>query len=792
MGSTGRGVGGYNLNSFNQFFTEKSDYANLSLNRCVGESCFMFQIRKLSEIKNYRAYKDFKWDESVLLFGKNNLFFGWNASGKSSLADLLLSLTSANNIDEDAKFRILFQDENNQRLDVSDDHKHSDKYIIRVYDQQYIERNIEKTDALNHIYSIGEGQISKSRELKSIQSRIDTLQQSVRKAFILADKAQKKYDAYLTKSASYLKNEFNLPNNYNKNNLLHDYEASTEFTKLSPDRYSNIYATVYSSVLPELELYNKQQVDASIETFISSLLSAQPIIRAIDKLRDNPDIASWVALGLSLHKDHPTKKCLYCDNVVAEERLSALEAHFNKEFQALSEKIKKAIERLATIREEYTRLQLTFLKANQYYPELQDKFHLSQEQFSEDCLACINVIDQITKLLIEKSQDLSSIETVQKFNDLNGLHSLTKNITQEINTIIIQNNEITSRHSEVVRDAQKQLKSHWFADNSDEITALIKSKKESAEEHIDLTKTLESTVKERTDIVNASSNVGLPAVIMNEELALFLGRDEIQFLNQENGYVLSRNGKVARNLSKGEKNAISLVYFLNSLNDINIDKKDTIVVLDDPISSFDSNYYYYALAYIRNKMLDVGQSLIFTHKFSFYKDLCLVFKDEKSRHYLVERDKKGIYIRYETKFVCNYFDEYSYLFNRVIKYAVSSSPDSDESLAIANLARKILESFLTFKVPNDIDLIEKVRALSAELTTPTRAMCRLLNSKSHLQIIPDQDQGDDIELISSMQQIIRDMLSFIFQNDPMHFRILVDKCDSVPVGFIGEGSLHFN
>ena len=305
MGSTVRGVGEWN--SFNLFFTKKTECANLSVNRFIGASSSMFQIRKLSEIKNYRAYKDFKWDESLLLFGRNNLFFGWNASGKSSLADLLMSLSSPGNIEDGAKYRILFQDENSQRLDVTDEHKNSDKYIIRVYDQQYVERNIEKTDALNHIYSIGEGQISKSRELKSIQSRIDILQQSVNKAFVQADKAQRKYDAYLTKNASYLKNEYNLPSNYNKNNFLHDYEANPDYSKLSPDKYSSLYATVFSSVLPELELYNKQQIDASIETFIFSLLSSQPVIRAIDNLRDYPDIAYWVAQGLSLHKEHDTR-----------------------------------------------------------------------------------------------------------------------------------------------------------------------------------------------------------------------------------------------------------------------------------------------------------------------------------------------------------------------------------------------------------------------------------------------------------------------------------------------------
>ena len=139
----------------------------------------------------------------------------------------------------------------------------------------------------------------------------------------------------------------------------------------------------------------------------------------------------------------------------------------------------------------------------------------------------------------------------------------------------------------------------------------------------------------------------------------------------------------------------------------------------------------------------------------------------------------------------NYYDEYLYLFNKVVLYAINPNPSYDDSLTIANLARKVLESYLTFKVPTHDEVIDKVRSLSNELTTPTRAMCRLLNSKSHMQIIPDQDSGDDIEIINTMQFTIRDMLNFMLENDKLHFKTLLSNCDEIPAGLIDNEKLVF-
>ena len=94
------------------------------------------------------------------------------------------------------------------------------------------------------------------------------------------------------------------------------------------------------------------------------------------------------------------------------------------------------------------------------------------------------------------------------------------------------------------------------------------------------------------------------AQTINEKLKSFLGREELIFeaTNTENeGYYIKRasNGVFAKSLSEGEKTAVALIYFLSKLNEENFDLNNGIVVIDDPISSLDSNSIFQAFGFIK-------------------------------------------------------------------------------------------------------------------------------------------------------------------------------------------------
>ena len=104
--------------------------------------------------------------------------------------------------------------------------------------------------------------------------------------------------------------------------------------------------------------------------------------------------------------------------------------------------------------------------------------------------------------------------------------------------------------------------------------------------------------------------------------------------------VLRQNGDIAENLSEGELNFIAFLYFYHvvrgSLDDSGM-RKDKIVVIDDPVSSMDSNALFIISALVRDMIqichhyihpedTSVGgefirQIFVLTHNTYFFKEI---------------------------------------------------------------------------------------------------------------------------------------------------------------------------
>ena len=69
------------------------------------------------------------------------------------------------------------------------------------------------------------------------------------------------------------------------------------------------------------------------------------------------------------------------------------------------------------------------------------------------------------------------------------------------------------------------------------------------------------------------------------------------FLRKEDikGYEIIRNntGVHDADLSEGEKTAIAFVYFITKLKENDNKITESIIVVDDPVSSFDSNHLFH-------------------------------------------------------------------------------------------------------------------------------------------------------------------------------------------------------
>src|SRR5690554_7342213 len=83
---------------------------------------------------------------------------------------------------------------------------------------------------------------------------------------------------------------------------------------------------------------------------------------------------------------------------------------------------------------------------------------------------------------------------------------------------------------------------------------------------------------------------------LNTTLKVLLHRNDIKIEIRNDKFTLERSGFPANNLSEGEKSAIAFAYFLTELKALRNDNPpklpNTIIFIDDPISSLDSNHIF--------------------------------------------------------------------------------------------------------------------------------------------------------------------------------------------------------
>ena len=128
----------------------------------------MYALRKIKELKGYRFFQDFHWNENGCdLFSHNNLIYGWNGSGKTTLCDFMYGLETGSFSEDGIVFSLLFEDSATQtHTSITQNRMNTLPYRFRVFQQNYIKENIS-LDNVKHIFSVGREQIEKVNEANS-------------------------------------------------------------------------------------------------------------------------------------------------------------------------------------------------------------------------------------------------------------------------------------------------------------------------------------------------------------------------------------------------------------------------------------------------------------------------------------------------------------------------------------------------------------------------------------------------------------------------------------------------
>lgn len=747
-------------------------------------------INKISKIKNLGIFSDYQWNSALPNFKKYNLIYGWNGSGKTTLTRLFDILRTGENTEfNDVEYTLDCSVGN-----ISNGMESNLK--IRVFNADYINANVQLQDCkAKPIFILGEenktllDQIENNvKSLESKKSQLQTLTQE-------KDVVEKQYNSKFTDIARTISANASgeATRKYDRRDAIEAYKVlttkkeldeeeivtnQTTLKQLEKPTIDDLSLTLTENTQKEGEKPQKIMVNQSlVDEYYSEMekyLGVEILSKAIDKLRKNKDISEWVETGLKLHLKHNISTCEFCMNEISEKRLKELNAHFNDEDKILKDNINKLVSKVIYLIDTLNKFQVLD-KAN-LYEELQSSYQLQKETLKSIITDLCNNLEDAVSILEDKKHKVNiRVDTPPKPN-------LDKvcTILSDINDIIKRHNDKTSNFVKEKKTAEAVLETHYLSTIKDDVTKIEQSDKNKTED----IKKLETEITSlKRTIIDNKSKITSPdkaCAQLNKNIHQFLGRADINFEVEDEGYLIKRGNVIAKHLSEGEKTAIAFAYFIVHLKDQDFNINDGIVVIDDPVSSLDSNSIFQAFSFLKNSVKDAKQVFIFTHNFDFLRLLLnwLNYRAlQPSRElYMVNNkdieNKREAFIDKMDKDLQEHESEYHYLFKKL--YNFNSDGTIESVYPIPNIARKVLDTFLMFRVPNNDSNYTKLESLRDQFDEiKLTSLYKFTNDNSHIT-----GKGFDPSLIPECTKNVGYLMDLINETFPEHYKILVASISS--------------
>lgn len=326
-------------------------------------------------------------------------------------------------------------------------------------------------------------------------------------------------------------------------------------------------------------------------------------------------------------------------------------------------------------------------------------------------------------------------------------------------------------------------------------------------------KSIEKLERDINEKEQQKRNVHIAADRVNAALAyIFMTKDRIQLQAVGSDYQILVNGHNVKPLevSVGERNALAIAYFFTELtgenNAAKVYHKERLVVLDDPISSFDHENKMGVLSYI---MFEIENLTCTVYKDEhneeirpWTKVICLMHElhafmalavnvnshDKTSLVKIVQNILALDYRRSDLEKLADEkkidtINEYSRNFEEV--YAYAAHPHPQPSLHVGNQTRRILEAYSTFvyregfeylffrQIVKDDDKVRRKR-----LNAHFRAVFSrfVVNDESHLQgrvrTLTNANVLFPFINDTERQNAIRDSICLLYLINPAHINSL--------------------
>lgn len=770
------------------------------------------KITRINLIRHHRIFRDFSWPAELPDFARFNVIYGWNGTGKTTLSSIFSHLQKKQPILEgEIEFRFGQNNVSGARLGSST------LPSVKVFNRDFVSAALFESAGqhFSPIYYLGEENVETQRQIEELKLERDGAQK------LLAITASKKrnagnaVDSFCIAQAKIIKEALNSTgqnpyNNYDKRGFL------SKASKLTPTTYATNILDTQKKIKMREKIAGKSKdritpLEAEYPNLISlteltrKVLSRSIVSNTIEKLAVNPTLSGWIQQGLEIHQTHSSDSCEFCGQPIPSNRIRHLESHFNDEFKDFQNEITDVIKKI-----DNEKLQLDLVRPPEpslFYEHLVDDLKKQIATIGQHRWHVNSYLDALKKALaVKKENPFQVIDLLQYVGyeadpaEPKGFWGATFSIlvdgvsnfgaikgqqaAKRINVIIDEHNSLTDNFQKEIEKARVALENSFVAEAYTEFHSK-NSAIATAETESQKTEKLAKECQTKIDQLELKIvQHRRPAEELNAEIRAYLGRDELTFAVHEKGYSITRHGKPAGNLSEGEKTAIAFLYFLKSLQDKSFDMPNSVVVIDDPVSSLDANSLYSAFGYMKERTKNAGQLLVLTHNFAFFRQVKNWFNhlpgqkkkdlaDRPARYYMLQATihdgKRTATLASLDPMLHEHESEYHYLFKRVHDESLKATQNGaiEECYGMPNIARRLLEGFLAFRHPNKpSDLQQQLNQVEFDHAKKSRIL-RFLHTYSHHGHIADPEH--DLSILSETPKVLINVLELIEVVDKGHY-----------------------
>lgn len=691
-------------------------------------------------IKNSGNWANYAWDPALPNLGRINVIYGPNGSGKTSLSGALDGLRNAGDGRGYERLSIAFDDGGNERVTNGSDDATFNR--VRVFSEHYVARSHRFTPAqaeMEAVLTIGDKPIETELQLEELRNLIvektekrEEESEKERTSRLAVEAAFKRVSQQVVDAVSNAGGRWHSRSNFSAGTVRNAFGAShVSWAALPEDELQTKIGLVNSNksdLIPD-NLHTIQKPDG-LAMRLEAALATAPSTVMLDTLSEHPEATAWVDEGRHFHDG--SNVCLFCGGLFTAERRALIDQHFSDEVKRVQEELRAISRELTTLETSLGSALAAIPVKGLFYDDLKPRYETAaQSLFNE--LSALRSWAQNARM---RSQDKAAnvLEVVDA-----EVEDPPVILGADFLKLRAEHNERVEKRDSLVQAAAVAVELHYLKAAEAEVEANQQTATAAQAEAQQILVELNTHRDEITSLESVEGDPLPSAKVLTEEVSRLLGREELQFQAVDGKYHVTRDLQPALGLSMGERTAITLVHFLESVARIPASVGKPIVVIDDPVSSLDSDIFMGISSYIWTEVVTkdhIAQIILLTHNFELFRQWDIQMDGLRTGKLADGRKCKDVYTEafYEIrsshtsvgassipkrrprlvawpptpsarkKMRSSYQHSFIIVAQALQELQIDDSMDRrlDAQILFPNVVRRMLETFLAFKHPEQV------------------------------------------------------------------------------------------